>query len=377
MSEQVICCPGGESSQTGGAVRKRYPNTQIKDCGKIPDVSKNFEIEGGQYVVPIWNSHQGEIGAANFVWNLIEEARVRLSDIWAQRIEFWLVQRSGNSSSTGKIGSVLVAQTQCSKFLKKRHAELIQRDLTTTAHAEFRKGAEWDGVLVAPGQGENEVGFEVADKHTANANNFTTFVKLSSVHEAAHEKDVSVWLSGVAMRPLNNYLGEPEQTFFEQMFSPANDLNDIPRLIFVFKRTAKVGLLFEGARLYTGDLLNAEQIENGDISIYEEAGATAGYYTEELRSLFAHEFPVLLNDDFVLHRGVTTCLFACPLLGIFTHGYDVETVEPVFRFYISKLFELIDNGARCTPEQSALFDRHKDSWQTSGSEFIRFKIVDD
>lgn len=376
MPEQIICCPGGENSQTGNAVRKRYAQIKIVACETIPKVKESLEKNGGAHVVPMWNSHQGEIEAANFVWNLIEDEKIKLSDLWAQRIEFWLVQRKGTTSSYGKIGSVKVAQAQCSNFLEKINAELEPRGLTTIAHDEFRNGAKWDGALVAPNQGENEDGFVVANKQTANANNFTTFVKLAPANEPMREMDHPVWLSGVAMRPLNDYLGDSEQSFFEQMFSSANQLSDIPKLLFVLKRTAKVGLIFEGARLYAADLLSAEEIESNDISIYEKAGMTPGHYTDELRNLFTQEFPALLANDFILHRGVNTCLFACPTLGIFSHGYEVDTVEPVFCFYISKLFELIDNGAKCTPEQTQLFEQHKDAWMEKGSNFIQFKVID-
>jgi hypothetical protein len=327
------------------------------------------------YVVPIWNSHQGEVKAADFIWNLIEQSKIILSDIWAKRIEFWLVSRCDAAMTYGKIGSVIVAQTQCSAFLKQVNAELIQRDLTTIAHEEFRNGAEWDGVLVSPGQGEDEVGFEVTNKHTANENNFTTFVKVSSSRESSLDEGGSVWLSGVAMRPLASSLGDAEQSFFEQLFDLATDLVDIPKLIFVFRRTARVGLLFEGVRLYAGDLLDAEELESGDISVYEEAGVMSKFYSDELCALFEREFPDLLHDDFVLHLGVNTCLFSCQALGIYTHGYEVETVEPVVRFYISKLFELIDSGANCTPVQMQFFERHKDAWKSDRSKFMKFKVV--
>lgn len=375
MLEQMISCPGGATSQSGNAVQQRYPGIPIADCGTIPNVQKKLGIDGGTYVVPIWNSHQGEVKAADFVWNLIEETKIRLSDIWAKRIEFWFVRRRDVTTCYGKIGSVTVAQTQCSSFLRLKNAELVHCTLTTTAHDEFRNGAEWDGVLVAPGQGENEAGFEVACRQTANSNNFTTFVRLASPREPASTEAAKIWLSGVAMRPLGANLGDAEQSFFEQLFDSTSDLNEIPKLIFVFKRPAKVGLLFEGARLYAGDLLDAEEIEGGDISIYEDAGAISKLYTDELHGLFQQEFPDLLQDDFVLHRGVNTCLFCCPALGIYTHGYEAETVEPVVRFYISKLFELIDNGARCTQAQLQLFERHKDAWQERKSKFMQFKVV--
>lgn len=375
MSDQPISCPGGESSQTGTAVLQRYPEIKITNCGTIPQVQEQLGTNGGTYVVPIWNSHQGEVQAADYVWNLIEKAKIKISDIWAKRIDFWFVRKVGYTSFHGKIGSVIVAETQCSNFLSSKNAELVRCALTTTAHEEYRNGAEWDGVLVAPGQGENEAGFEIAAKQTANANNFTTFVRLVSTCESSFDKTATVWLSGVAMRPLKAYLGETEQSFFEQLFESVKDINDIPKLIFVFNRTAKVGLLFEGARLYAGDLLDAEELENGNISIYEEAGAISKLYTAELDDLFKQEFPALLGDDFILHHGVSTCLFACPPLGLYTHGFEIETVEPVVRFYISKLIELIDNGAKCTPSQMLFFERHKAAWQDKKSEFMQFKTV--
>jgi hypothetical protein len=117
-------------------------------------------------------------------------------------------------------------------------------------------------------------------------------------------------------------------------------------------------------------------LEQGDISIYEDAGATTRLYTDELQDLFAQEFQTLIRDDFILHRGVSTCLFACPPLGLYTHGYEIEAVEPVVRFYISKLFQRwTEEGLKCSPEQTAFFERHKDSWQQQGSKFMQFTPV--
>jgi len=375
MSGQNISCPGGAPSQTGIAVQARYPDAQISSCGKIPDVQRQLNTNDGPFVVPIWNSHEGEVKAADFVWNLIEAEKIRISDIWAKRIEFWFVRRIGINASHGKVGSVIVAQTQCSNFLKQNDLKLESYPLTTSAYEAYREGAELDGVLVAPGQGEGERDLEVVDKNAANLNNFTTFVRLASSRLSVAEADPVVWLSGVAMRPLNDYLGDVEQSFFEQLFESVTALNDIPKLIFVFDRIAKVGLLFEGARLCAGDLLDAEEIESGDISIYEEAGVLSVAYTEELTQLFEREFSELQKDDFILHQGVSTCMFACPPLGLYTHGYKAETVEPVVRFYISKLFELIDNGVECTASQAQFFERHKESWQEKRSMFMEFRTV--
>jgi len=171
-------------------------------------------------------------------------------------------------------------------------------------------------------------------------------------------------------------LGETEQSFFGEMLGAVTDLNNIPKLIFVLKRISNVGLIFEGAPLHSGDLLDAEEEESGVISVCEEAGATAKLYTEELSDLFAREFSDLKSNDFILHRGVNTCLFGCPPLGLYTHGYEVATVEPVVRFYISRLFQRWDDqDLKCTAAQTEFFERYKDSWSEKGSQFMNFKLV--
>lgn len=378
MSPAIILCPGGSESQTGTAVGKRYPGISIERCGEnIKAVADHLESGGnGPYVVPIWNSHQGEVPAAEYVWDYIQKALIKVIDVWPGSIEFWFIRRVGNSTNYGKIGSVSVARPQCSAFLAKQKAELIPCALTTVAHEEYRKGASWDGVLVAPGQGEHEAGYEVAEKKTANPNNFTSFMHFVPTREfKSNAPAIKSWLTGVTMPSFGTSLGEIEQSFFEELISPATDLINIPKLIFVLKRTAKVGLLFEGTQLHAGDLLDVEEEESGDILIYEDAGAMTNFYTNELQDLFTKEFPDLQSEDFILHHGVNSCLFACPPLGLYTHGYEIETVKPVVRFYISKLFQRLDDGAKCTQTQSDFFQRHKNAWEEKGSEFIQFKVI--
>lgn len=336
-----------------------------------------LETHDGPFVIPIWNSHEGEVKAASYVWDSIQDAKIKITDAWAKTIEFWFIRRTGELTAHGKIGSVVVAGTQCSGFFQRQNATLEKCDLTTVAFDKYREGAAWDGVLVAPGQGENEAGFEVVSKQTANPNNFTSFVRfVPSRAFAVNHTGISSWFTGVRMRAFGASLGDAEQTFFDELLGLVRDLKDIPKLAFVFNRDAKVGLLFEGMELHAGDLLDAEQLESDEITIYENAGATEKLYTQELNSLFNQKFPALTQDDFILHSGVSTCLFACPPLGLYTHGYQVETVEPVVRFYISKLFKLWDDEVlKCTPAQAEFFLRHKVAWQEKGSGFMKFKVV--
>jgi hypothetical protein len=377
MAPQPIFCPGGADSQSGKAVKERYPNAMIKSCGPVPIPFSTLETNAGPFAIPIWNSHEGEVKKASDIWNCIEGAKIKITDAWAATIDFWFVRRSGVPTSYGKIGSVDVAKTQCSGFLLQMKATLEKCVLTTEAFQKYKEGAAWDGVLVAPGLGKNEPGFEVVSEQTANPNNFTSFVGFVPPRVfVTNIEGVASWLTGVRMPSFGASLGDAEQDFFSKLLEPVGDLKGLPKLIFVFNRDAKVGLLFEGMQLLAADLLDAEQLEGDDISIYENAGALDKLYTDELNGLFTQYFPALTKDDFILHRGVNTCLFACPPLGLYTHGYQVETVEPVVRFYISKLFQLWDDDLlKCTPAQRVFFERYKEHWLEKGSEFMKFRIV--
>jgi prephenate dehydratase len=371
-----IFCPGGANSQSGAAVIERYPGIAIVDCGKIPDVLPLLAQNDGPYVIPIWNSHQGEVRAAEYLWNQIQEAKIKITDMWPKRIEFWFVRRAGAVTNYKKIGSVVVAKTQCSGFLAKQACELIECALTTVAHAEYRNGAHWDGVLVAPGQGENETGYEVAERKTANPNNFTSFVRFVP-SRAFQTNDITTQscLTGVVMPSFGATLNNLVSSFFEEMLVDVTDISQVPKLVVVLKRIANVGLIFEGPQLHAGDLLDSEEEEGGEISVYENAGVIDRPYSDELRDLFTQEFPDLGSTDFILHQGVNTCLFACPPLGLYTHGYETETVEPAVRFYISRLFKCIEEDAKCTPDQRAFFERHKNAWMKTQSKFMQFKLV--
>lgn len=374
MNGKTVYCPGGSISQTGAAAIERYPKISIIDCGQIPDVPPQLDQNAGPYVIPIWNSHQGEIGKAEYVWNHIQESKIKITDLWGKKIEFWLVRRADANTPCKKVGSVTVAKTQCSSFLETTSAELVGCALTTVAFKEFRDGAEWDGVLVAPDQGVED-GYSVVDKKTANPNNFTSFVRFIRSDKFDESVPSNSWLTGVTMPSFSATMGDAEQAFFDAMLSSVTDISDIPKLIFVLKRTANVGLLFEGTRLYTGDLLDAEEQERGEIEVYEAAGKTEKMYTAELGQFFRETFSDLSQGDFILHRGVNTCLFLCPPLALYTHGYTVETVEPVVRFYIHRLFQRLSENAKCTAEQDAFFERHREAWEAQGSDFIKFTVV--
>lgn len=375
MSGILMYCPGGPASQTGVAASERYPGLPIETCGRIQDIVVRLATCDGPFIVPIWNSHEGEIQAAEYVWDRLQKAEIKITDLWAKMIDFWYVRRVGAATSHGVVGSVVVARAQCSGFLKQEGFKLAECALTTVAIEQYRKGADWDGALVAPGFPEDDPECEVVSKAIANPNNFTSFVRLIP-SRVFNPPGGAVWITGVTMRSFEGpSLGDAEQSFFERLLDGVHDLDSMPRLIFVLRRTAKVGLLFEGTKVAAGDVLDAEEMEAGEIVVHEEAGAGERLYTDELDALFEGSCPRLRDGDFIRHEGVKTCLFACPPLRVYTHGFDAKAVEPVVRFYINKLFQLLDEGAKCTPAQRKFFKRHRRDWQADGSGFMEFERV--
>ena len=120
----------------------------------------------------------------------------------------------------------------------------------------------------------------------------------------------------------------------------------LPRLLFVFNRMeeeASIRIVFSGPTMSPGDLLSADVIEREQIVVVGSAGQSAAKYVVELNDFLAREFPRMQAGDFIRHRGDKTWLFACPILGIYTHGYDDGVVEPAFRYYVSKVFSLLSD----------------------------------
>lgn len=374
MTPLSAFCPGGLNSQTGTAALERYTDIELTDCGDIAGIPERMKMEQGTYVFPVWNSHQGEIAAACHFWDRIESELITITDLWPKRIEFCWLRKKRQDGPHGKIGSVIVAETQCSNFLSERGFTLEKYKLTTLALQAYEAGAKLDGVLVVPKQYDEQ--YEVVQLRTANDHNFTSFVAVKPVSGMLQDEGNSkTWITGVKMAAFRESLGESEQSFFNQLFSSARNIDDLPRLMFVIQRTANVGLLFEGLKLKAADLLDAEEIDQGRVSVYENAGLIDRKYSMELENLFDAEFPSLLSSDFIVHRGVKTCLFACPTLGVFTHGYEVDAVEPVVRFLIGSLFNLIESGINCSEGQKQFFERFREVWLEQGSNFIQFSEI--
>lgn len=111
-----------------------------------------------------------------------------------------------------------------------------------------------------------------------------------------------------------------------------------------------------------------------EISVIQDIGKTNSKYADRVHSFLNDEFPDLIKHDFIRHHSVKneTCFFACPLLEIVIHGFEIDVVEPVMRLLIDKYFELYNNGIKCTDAQKAFFEKHNEKYLEQGMDFINF-----
>lgn len=381
----------GASSQTGLAATARFPGLKL-DGGtqKFLEIYKILLEDKILAILPVWNSHLGEIPKTEIL-NSIFEKKLKVQELWPKRITFECNARSHvELGKIKKVISVNVVGSQCSYFierLRQQGGTFIGRDGTTLALTEFRSDTSFDAILNAPHQCDNR-GFVKLQEDVSNPINFTTFVLLGNV-------DSKLW-KGRKWRPLRDYglpkmnivfgvemdtpkigFSEAQHSLFEQLTQNLKELNQIAKVIFVVKREGgRCGLLIESSIKYRiQEGISLEPDDEGiipNIEIKRNLGETHKEYVQDCFDLFRVEFPGVLRYDFVKHKGTKACFYACPPLNIFTHGFEEEVVEQVVRKIIDLNFKLIDNGIACTRIQRRFFEKYKKNYYKQGAGFIKF-----
>jgi hypothetical protein len=281
--------------------------------------------------------------------------------------------------------SVVVAETQCRAFIKKTGARFMPQDSTVDAYREFCIKDEIDAALCAPEQ--NVDGFTVLSPDAANPLNFTTFAIMGHVDSAKWPHDRwGPWhgklfpatgvFFGIEMPVRTVSLSEDQQQLLDDLTADADNINAIPRVVFVSRRREdSCGLLFEAVGSgIDGDVVT-EDGYSAKITVIPEIGVYNKRYSERAYEYLATEHAAVIQHDFVRHIGTKTCLFACPPLQMITHGFEQAVVEPVVRRIVTKYFELIENGMDCTPSQRTFFERHRAAYLDKGPDFIVFQDV--
>lgn len=386
MGEPTFIVYKGQKSQTGVAVTEEFPQIHFQGGQEsFDEIAQMIEEQAILAVLPMWNSHEGEITKAKAL-ELLFENKAKLYRLWPKSIQFECLCKS-NSKKDGskKIISVNVAATQCSEFISNIGATFIEAPSTVDAYKEFDKTPDIDMALCTPGL--NEKGYQVLCEETANPMNFTTFALLGCI--GSKEWLPEQW--GSLYDRLNHkngkYLGvqipirtfvtsEDQEVLLSDLTDDANTLNEVPKVLFVARRSpSQCGLLIEaGYDTLASDILT-EDGYSSEIEINLDLGVTNSRYPIRTNSFISGNFSELIQGDFTRHIGTQTCFFACPSLGIVTHGFEENVVEPVVRRIIAKLFELIDSGIDCSDTQRKLFKKYKKAYYNQGVDFINFTDV--
>jgi hypothetical protein len=374
----------GKKSQTGLATIKEFPDICFSESHEeFDEIERKLENNETLAILPIWNSHEGEIIKSQ-VLNLLFENKAKLYRVWPKQIQFECLSKVRSRSKIRKIVSIGVAATQCSQFVKKTRAKFISASSTPEAYKQFCKEKKIDAALCAPGQ--NEGHFFVLCQDAANPLNFTSFVLLGCLNSKNWSK--ANWGSFYShLQPLKNrYLGvqmpipalssEDQETLFSELTQNATTIDRVPKVLFVTKGLInQCRLLIEADKnILLSDVLNEEGYSS-EIEINVDIGHSNLSYPIRINDFLNTTFSTLVRGDFIRHIGTQTCFFACPSLGIVTHGFEDIVVEPVVKRIILKHFELIDKGIGCTEIQKTFFKKYKKVYYDKGVEFIKFTDV--
>ncbi len=385
MTRPTLIAYKGQTSQTGLAAKSEFPGVVFGGKSEtLDDIAAGLKNQAMVAVLPMWNSHEGEITKARVV-ELLFDGESRLYKLWPCAIQFeCLVKSSDCTESIGRTISVHVAETQCSHFLAEKKATFEGRSSTVDAYEEFSCDSSVDAVLCAPGQ--NVGGFPTFQTNAANPVNFTTFALLGclaskhwpetewgSLHSALTPRTRAY--AGVQM-PILVSTSDDQEQLLQDLTDGTNSIDDLPNVLFVARRPEGMcGLIIEGDTGFLGARVITEDGYSTDIIVNPDIGESPSQYRQRINEFFEKDFSVLAAGEFIRHIGSNTCLFACPPLGMITHGFDPEVVEPVVRRIINKYFELFDNGIACTASQRAFFQKYLDDYYDKGADFVEFVDV--
>lgn len=373
----------GKGSWTGDATEKKFPGLEYDSGDDFDSILKALIEEKALAILPLWNSHAGEIPKFKIVESVLEKG-LRIHAVWPHWIDFACIVRRGTKiGHIQNVVSIGVAEKQCSEFLKGIGARFHDVNSTVDAYKKFSENDDYDAVLCNPELCDIKTQ-EVLIENVANKVNFTTFVllggsnseewdnnKLTVIESIVLPKNCQV--SCIEMPAISGSLTEEQHEMFDMLSENTEHINEIPKVIFVAKRGySKIGLILENKRIpQRGDY--SELSFSSEVKIINDVGTIKSLYTEEINNFIPKRYADFSKKDFLKHIGSGSCFYACPLLNITVHGFEIEVVETFVRESIVKHFDAIDKGLSCDSKQEELFERHKERYYESGAEFPIFE----
>lgn len=363
----------GRYSQTGVATSKRFDEIEIpeKDERSFEEIREDLSAHDNKAVLPIWNYHVGEIEPSH-VFEMIFEMNMRVYSLWPSRIIFLCLSGNADDEVAGKdVLSIGVAETQCSDYIHSNQLRFV-KDIgsTTQAYEMFSDNPQDKLVLCSPDMNKDE--FNIVSSDASNPLNFTVFGVLApgSSKDRGFNWDpfkVEDFNGGRVYSSLEfsarDFLSEEQQGLFSEIFNYSEN-DDIPKIIFigVDDHSSKYRIILESK-------YGLDDASLDEINLVGDIGSSVNEYFDEVVSALPSD--VFLDEDRIYkHVGTKTCFFACPALGIVTHGYEETLAENMFRLYLGERIDRIDGRdlSASTSEEIRFYDRYISSYKDLGVE---------
>jgi hypothetical protein len=387
MARPDLIVFGGPKSQTGQATATEFPGAII------PVNSDSFDVLYGKVeskecslTLPVWNSNGGEIKESK-VFDMLFQQKAVLFRIWPGRINWQVITRSKVQELLEVVG-VKACEAQCSNIIGSNGWAFVSMRSSMTAYDSFH-GGQGNIAIIAPNQ--NEHGYPVLVPDAANPLNFTTFVLIgcrSSVSwsledwaalrpgrepgsDQVHYFGIEVPLSTTTV-----VVGEEIQAVLDEMSVDIAHVDDLAKLLFVARRSDDtLGFIMESKDDGVPEVLTDEGRSNR-IRVVPGLGLGNQRYLPRVEQVLGELQADYSGADFFMHQGSNSCFFACPALGLLTHGYETDAVEKTFRVILAHYFALIENDAvDATVIQRELFNRHAARYRQSQLNAFRFHAV--
>ncbi len=388
MKSPALIAFMGPNSQTGTALLEEAARHRISvDVPKNSDgwntLAERVQKENILLVLPVWNSHEGEITNSRVI-ELLMEGKAILHKLWPKQIEFECVARVKQAKQIRTVISVPVAEAQCSAFIKRLNAKFVDGGSTVKSYEKFVDDEKLDAVLCVPGTGKQP--FVILHQNVANDVNFTTFAIIGNVTTREWVKEWGALspffrptvcsFAAVELSLFSVTSDEDQTVFFNELTSAVKTSADLPRIVFAARRAPdRCGLIVESTFGQLPENILSEDGYTSEIRILPRVGSGPEMYGHRVHKFLRQKFPRALEHPFVRHIGTKPCFFACPALGMLTHGYDLTVVEPVVRRYIAKWFQLVDDGLTCADEERKFFKRFQKAYYASAENFFKFETI--
>lgn len=378
----------GRTSMTGLATNDKFPGLEalFVTGDSFDSILKQLKNKNYIAVLPIWNSHVGEIPRTQ-IFDYISKHNLLVHSIWPSWIDFSCIVRKG--TGLDKINTIIsmksVADKQCSTFIENLDATFYPADSTPDAYKKFCQDNknEYDAVLCAETLCNTDTQ-DILEHNASNKLNFTTFVLLGKaeddewsgerwkpLNEKATPKECCI--SCIEMPSIEGVLSEEQIALFESLSEDCVDVNEIPKVIFATSRDddAKVLLLLEYKK-FDGQLGFPDIAFTTDVKITNNAGSTRSLYASDIQAFVEERNQNFSKKDFIKHDGFETCFFACPPLHIVVHGFNIEVAESIARQSIGQHFKAYIQGEMTyTSKQKIFFENYRTDYLEQD---VRFPI---